>query len=128
MEHERDVLQQQPTRAAAAAVDEAKDVADEARLAPADARCPSRLTQVLAREPCGDELSITETPQRSHVVPERHVSKSCSKDAGGAGLVLAKERRVVARLLKTDFDAPDASEQAGYGQPVSSLPFCHGHP
>jgi hypothetical protein len=63
MEHEGDVLKQQPTRSAAAAVDESKDVADKARLAPADAGCPSSLTQVLTREPCGDELSITETLQ-----------------------------------------------------------------
>jgi len=112
LQHERNVLDEEPLRASAGR-DETQQLVDEAGLCTADTGRPPRLAQILAREAAGHEIHAgRKTANVTDVVHELDVGEVGPEDGLGMGLYLAEEFRLVALSVQADFYATDASEEA----------------
>lgn len=116
LEHERHVLQHQPPGPFAARVEEPEHVANESRVLASNPRCPSRLTQVLAREASCNEVDIAHCLDVPHIADDPTFRKVLAKDSGGALVDLTEECGTVTGLAKAKLNPADAGEQSCYGE------------
>jgi hypothetical protein len=121
LEHERDVLQEQPARPSATPGDEPKHVVDQARLFAVDAERATCLAEVLAREAGGDQLCTgRQSPESGHIGSLLDVGEVGREYCLGSGINLAEQFRGPTVVVKADLQAGDSSEQRNHS-PVGHL-------
>jgi hypothetical protein len=110
VEHERDVFQEQPAWTALPLVEEPEDVIDETGVAPPNASGHTRLAEVLAGEPSGDQVDIAERLKVAHVWC--HLKReSIGQDLGSTGIRLAQEGGHVAGSVQPELNATNPREE-----------------
>ena len=116
MQHEGDVFQHHPRRAAL--VQQPEHMADEARALAADPRRRSRLAQILARETCDDGVDLRwQIRQIDDIARERHIGVSRGQDgARGPQISQSIEVRCPAEAI------PSSKPPIPAKSPTTSIP------
>ncbi len=113
LQHERDVLQQQPCRLSLGSVEEPENVIHETRPTAFDTCGLPCLAEVLARKACRHEIDGRKGFELSDVPSERDAREPFGQDPPSRAVAFAQENRLVTSLVKADLDTSDPGEEAG---------------
>lgn len=116
VEHERDILEKDPTRPSLSSIEETKHVCHQTRVSSTDSRGSTGLTQILAGETSGNQIDIAEALERSNVPHQANARKLLLEHLDGAPIALTKQGSFVACLMKPVFDAADAGKESRHSQ------------
>lgn len=115
-EHEGDVLEQQPGGGPVGAVEQSKDMFDEARLGTADAGGTTGLAEVLAWKPSCDEIGLGKAVEGRDIGMDLGVGEAGPEHGRCRVIDLTEQGRPVPCFVQARLDSSDPREKSDCGQ------------
>jgi hypothetical protein len=112
LEHEGDVLQQEPARVAVS--EQPEYLADQSRLVSLDARGASRLTEVLTRKASRAKTGVRQSDELTYVSYQRDPREALEEHSLSGLLDFTEKDGLVAGGVEAHLDTADTREQSDY--------------